>query len=637
MLMNKRIRRFIGTVCAAVVLIAALSVTAFAEDSIEDQMAANSAAWWVAYNAGDMETCEALHQANVELAAQAAGNTGSAEFDSETGTWDITTSEGGRITSASGGQDGKNEILTYTTTQASGLVNAVTRQTYTDEAIAAYLGYGGTNDGLITSYNNAGSRVSASNQYGSDTAKTSAASEVAVVKAVLGLSDEEATQLQKDLESSKQAYESASAAYKAALEAGDDEAAAKAKEEMDAAHAAAQATRSAYNYTGDSTDYDDGGYYYGGDQSTPVVDGGGFFIIDVKEIYRITATATDGGSISPSGEVIVRKGESVSFMMKEDDGSKLIQVLVDGKDVGTNTSYAFTNVRAAHTIQAVFQKDSYSITASAGEGGSISPSGTQSIEYNGSAAFQISPNVGYEISKVLVDGRDIGAVSSYTFSDIKEDHSIAVQFERKSYGITASAGKGGSISPSGTSKVFHGESMTYVFTPATGYEVEQVVVDGQDKGRLNGYTFGNVTGPHSISVTFRQSAYIDVGDPYVTDNAGVSLNGGSIKSGYGIKVEVPVTAIAVTNIEVVLSYNFGSGTKTVRMEPNGSTYVLPVNSASPTRSRVIYIPVETQDGTYTLNVKMTALDVDGIPLVEYESSTVTVRGSMYEDDFTGDS
>jgi hypothetical protein len=637
MLMNKRIRRFIGTVCAAVVLIAALSVTAFAEDSIEDQMAANSAAWWVAYNAGDMETCEALHQANVELAEKAAGNTGSAVYNNATGTWDITTPEGGRITSSSGGQDGKNEILTYTSTQISGLIKAITRQTYTDEAIAAYLGYGGTKDGLITSYNNAGSRVSTTNQYGSDTARTSAASEVAVVKAVLGLSDEEATQLQKDLESSKQAYESASAAYKTALEAGDNEAAAKAKEKMDAAHAAAQETRSAYNYTGDSTDYDDGGYYYGGEQSSSAGDGGGFFIIDVKETFRITATATGGGSISPSGEVTVRKGESVNFKMQADNGSKLIQVLVDGRDVGTNTSYTFTNVRAAHTIQAVFQKNSYSITASAGEGGSISPSGTQSIEYNGSAAYRIRPDEGYEISKVLVDGRDIGAVGSYTFSEIKEDHSIAVQFERKSYGITASAGTGGSISPSGTTKVFHGEGVSYSFIPETGYEVEQVVVDGQDKGKLNGYTFSNVTGPHSISVTFRLSAYIDVGDPSVTDSAGVSLNGGSIKSGYGITVEVPVTAIAVTDIEVVLSYNFGSGTKTVSMEANGNTYVLPINSASPTRSRVIYIPVETKDGTYTLNVKMTALDADGLPLVEYESSTVTVRGSMYEDDFTGDS
>ena len=139
MLMNRRILRVFRAVCTAVLLVTALSLSAFAEgESIEDQMAANSAAWWVAFNAGDTETCEKLHQANVELAAQAAGETGSATFDSSSGTWDITTSEGGRIASASEGRDGKNETITYTS-QLNGIVNASTAQTYTDEAIAAYM------------------------------------------------------------------------------------------------------------------------------------------------------------------------------------------------------------------------------------------------------------------------------------------------------------------------------------------------------------------------------------------------------------------------------------------------------------------------------------------------------------------
>ena len=74
MLMNRRILRVLRAVCTAVLLVTALSLSAFAEgESIEDQMAANSAAWWVTYNAGDTETCERLHQANVELAAQASG------------------------------------------------------------------------------------------------------------------------------------------------------------------------------------------------------------------------------------------------------------------------------------------------------------------------------------------------------------------------------------------------------------------------------------------------------------------------------------------------------------------------------------------------------------------------------------
>jgi len=71
--------------------------------------------------------------------------------------------------------------------------------------------------------------------------------------------------------------------------------------------------------------------------------------------------------------------------------------------------------------------------------------------------------------------------------------------------IVASAGNGGSISPDGTTNVNCGNSQTYHFTPDTGYEINEVLVDGiaNSAAKENGsYTFSNVTGNHSISVTF---------------------------------------------------------------------------------------------------------------------------------------
>ena len=162
-------------------------------------------------------------------------------------------------------------------------------------------------------------------------------------------------------------------------------------------------------------------------------------------------------------------------------------------------------------------------------------------------------------------------------------------------------------------------------------------MDGQNKGQISCYTFTNVSDGHSITAYFRVAGSVEVGTPSVTDNTGASLNGSSIKSGYGIKVEVPVTAVGVTDVKVVLTYNFGGGTKTVNLEQSGSKYVLPANSASPTSARVVYIPVETQDGTYTLNVAVTAKKADGSTITETVSAAVTVLGNMYEDDFTGDS
>ena len=68
------------------------------------------------------------------------------------------------------------------------------------------------------------------------------------------------------------------------------------------------------------------------------------------------------------------------------------------------------------------------ITATAGAGGSISPSGDVQVAAGGSQTFTITPNAGYSISNVLVDGVSVGAGPSYTFSNIQANHTIAAYF-----------------------------------------------------------------------------------------------------------------------------------------------------------------------------------------------------------------
>jgi hypothetical protein len=70
------------------------------------------------------------------------------------------------------------------------------------------------------------------------------------------------------------------------------------------------------------------------------------------------------------------------------------------------------------------------------------------------------------------------------------------------YIINASAGTGGSISPSGNITVAHGESLTFGITPETGYEISEVLVDGESMGAISSYTFSNVLSSRIISVHF---------------------------------------------------------------------------------------------------------------------------------------
>jgi hypothetical protein len=76
------------------------------------------------------------------------------------------------------------------------------------------------------------------------------------------------------------------------------------------------------------------------------------------------------------------------------------------------------------------------------------------------------------------------------------------------YTITAVAASNGSVSPSGSVSVNQGDSQTFYFYPDTGYEIGQVLIDGENNTTAvtNGsYTFVNVTDNHTIFVTFTQS------------------------------------------------------------------------------------------------------------------------------------
>ena len=73
----------------------------------------------------------------------------------------------------------------------------------------------------------------------------------------------------------------------------------------------------------------------------------------------------------------------------------------------------------------------FTITASAGQGGSITPSGAVSVDKGGSQTFTIKPSDNYEIEDVKVDGVSKGAVETYTISNVSENHTIAATFTEK--------------------------------------------------------------------------------------------------------------------------------------------------------------------------------------------------------------
>ena len=167
--------------------------------------------------------------------------------------------------------------------------------------------------------------------------------------------------------------------------------------------------------------------------------------------------------------------------------------------MGTHT---FTDVTADHTIHATFAIDTYTIAATAGDNGSISPSGAVTVDHGASETFTITPDSHYHVADVVVDNVSVGAVGTYTFTDVTADHTIHATFAIDTYTIAATAGDNGSISPSGAVTVNHEADQTFTITPDSHYQVVDVVVDNVSVGAVSTYTFTNVTADHTIHATF---------------------------------------------------------------------------------------------------------------------------------------
>jgi hypothetical protein len=142
------------------------------------------------------------------------------------------------------------------------------------------------------------------------------------------------------------------------------------------------------------------------------------------------------------------------------------------------------------------------ITASAGPNGVISPSGAVSVPSGASLTFFFTPEAGYRVLDVVVDGVSVGARDAYGFTNVGEDHTISVTFTPDVFILTATAYDNGSISPAGDTIVSKGGSQTYTITPDQGYTVSYVTVDGAYKGPITSFTFDNVRMNHVITAYF---------------------------------------------------------------------------------------------------------------------------------------
>ena len=316
------------------------------------------------------------------------------------------------------------------------------------------------------------------------------------------------------------------------------------------------------------------------DTIAPVLDNYTYVAYVAPNIYTITATADANGTVDPYGMQSYAYGSTPVYTIIPNSGYAVSDVTVDGVSVGAVTTYTFAALTGNHTINATFTAVNYTITASAGNGGTITPTGATTVQAGNTVTFTVTPNTGYSIADVTVDGVSVGALSSYTFEAVNANHTINATFDPITLTINAIAGVNGTINPSGVQTVAYGSTPTFTVAANNGYVIDYVNVDGQPVTLTNNaYTFAAVTENHEIFAAFKPATYtITVTDPL---NGTITPNG-VVTVGYQATPTftiVPAFGYEVTAITVNGTNVIGSA---VAQGTGAYTYTFPPVTANRT-------------------------------------------------------
>ncbi|HOP46104.1 MAG TPA: YncE family protein [Desulfobacteraceae bacterium] len=227
----------------------------------------------------------------------------------------------------------------------------------------------------------------------------------------------------------------------------------------------------------------------------------------IYDPFIITASASSGGSISPSGQVGVNPGEDRSFIITPDAGNHITQVFADGFYQGTPTSYTFSDVVSDHTISAHFALNTYTISTSV-SGGHGSIQGTQVVNHGSSTSVTITPDNGYHIASITDNSTPQAVANPYVINNITANHNVVVTFAINTYDVNASVyfTGHGSVAPE-SQTVNYGADATIDIIPDAGYYISYITDNGATVAIADPYVISGVSADHNIVVTFAISTF----------------------------------------------------------------------------------------------------------------------------------
>jgi hypothetical protein len=334
--------------------------------------------------------------------------------------------------------------------------------------------------------------------------------------------------------------------------------------------------------------------------------------------YTITASSGANGSVSPNGATVLTCGANQTYTIAADPCYHVVSVLVDGVSQGAISSYTFSNVQANHTISATFAINTYTITASAGPNGTISPNGVTTLNCAANQTYTIAPNSGYYLSSLIVDGSSVTPVLSYAFTNVQANHTIAATFSLDVATITV-ASSSSVLCPTNTCVTLPVTLARSGGTPVLGYSVtfqlspELTLCSGT--GSITEGTFLNSSGATLYNIVNHG------GGLYTVDDALTASCGPTGTSGTLFSIGVASSSPGGTGTVTITSLKLRDCSNAVLSTASGPPASVPIDNAAPVVHLVSPNGGEALLPGNTFNIVWTASDNVGVANVDLAYST----------------
>ncbi len=301
---------------------------------------------------------------------------------------------------------------------------------------------------------------------------------------------------------------------------------------------------------------------------------------------KIDVTYGNGGQITP-GSTTIDWGTGKTFRVVADSGHAIQQIKRDGVVIydfsGSKIDmfdYVLENVVADTQIEATFEPVTYEIIVITVGNGTVEP-GTTTAVYGSSKAFTMTPDEGYRIWSITLDGVEIPVTASsgnaqrYTISNINSDHILSVKFVTSILKITTVAGANGTIRPNEL-EVEYDSFASVSIVPNEGYEISSIYIDGvkvddskvAKGGVAQNISFEHVTEDHEVRATFSR---IKLTITASAGEGGLISPKGEIGCEYGATVSFDIIPDALKTIDKI--YVDGAEVAVTVTEGDKQTYV----------------------------------------------------------------